>query len=167
VSNLKIASEEQVNSGLKQSLFIPAAPPTPTPFPRSLVMPGGRVPPFPTVRAKPYPQFAERTWTAPTPTREEPATEWRADFFTVTPLGFTWLDDDTLGYFMPTRRLITVINHDPAVGIWLRNTSQGVIFGAYIGPSGSISLPLGPLCKVYAQGINAAGSNLTFIQLGS
>jgi hypothetical protein len=166
MSNLIVRNEAKQDLPLKQSLQIPAAPPTPTPFPRSLVMPGGRVPPFPTVRARVAPDFAAREAAQVLTTREQPAKEWRADFFTVTPLAFTWLDNDVAGYYMPTRRSITVINHDPANGIWLRHSSQSVILGAFIQPGGNISLPLGPECKIYAQGIGAGGSNLTFIQLG-
>jgi len=164
MSNLVIRNESQQDLPLKQSLQIPAAPPTASPFPRSLVMPGGRVPPSPTVRAREAPLYAARP--TATETREQPAKEWRADMFTVTPLAVTWLDSDVLGYFMPNRRSITVINHDKANGIWIRNTNQAVIMGGFLSPSRSISLPLGPECRVYAQGIGAAGSNLTFIQLG-
>lgn len=172
--NLKIVPEGRLDSGRKQSLYLPASPPTPTPFPRSLVGSGNRAPTFPvgaTAMDTSLAQVAaaERRAVAdeqPRVTRELPAEEWRADLFTVTPLGFTWLDSDVGGFYMPTRRSITVINHDPAAGIWLRHTSSAVIRGCFIAASGNISLPLGPGCKVYAQGIAAGGSNLTFIQLG-
>lgn len=164
MSNLKITNENQVDMMVKQSTYLPAVPPTPTPFPRSLVMPGGRVPPMPTVRARAAPAFAARTTALET--REQPAKEWRADMFLLTPLNYQWLDSDVLGFFMPTRRSVTVINHDPNNGIWLRHTSQGVILGAFIAAGTSISLPLGPECRVYGQGVAALGSNITFIQLG-
>lgn len=170
--NLRLRSERFNNYGTgKQSLFLPARPSVPAPFPRSLVVDAASQPEFRPVRATPLPNMqvargAAPGTPAPTATREEPAAEWRVDTIGLTPLAIVWLDADIAGRFMPTRRSIVVVNHDPANGVWIRQVGVGIAGGGFVPPSGSIALPLGPLCKVYGLGILVAGSNISFYQLG-
>ena len=171
-SNLRLRPEALLGYGTgKQSLYLPAAPRIPGPFPRSLVIDAASQPEFRPVRATPLPTTQVARGAAPgtpppTATREEPAAEWRVDMINLTPLAIVWLDSDVAGRFMPTRRSVVVVNHDPANGIWIKQVGVGVAAGGYIPPSGSIALPLGPLCKVYGLGILVAGSNISFYQLG-
>lgn len=172
MSNFRLRPEVGLGYGTgKQSLFLPAMPRTPAPFPRSLVMEGPALPAFRPFRATPLPNMQVARGEAPgtpppTATREEPAAEWRVETINLTPLAIAWLDSDVLGRFMPTRRSVVVINHDPANGVWIKQVGVGVGTGGYVPPSGSIALPLGPLCRVYGLGIAVAGSNISFYQLG-
>ena len=164
--NLRTRPEGNPENPFKQSLLMPAFRP---PIPRSLVTedrfkpsvelpvgmeirgPGEAVPPLPSILI----------------VQEEPYSVWRVDTLAVTLLASLWLDDPAAGRYMENRRSVIVTNHDTGFGVWSRETGVGVITGGYLAPGRSISFPLGSRCKVYAQGINPAGQNLSFYQFGA
>jgi hypothetical protein len=145
----------------KQSLLVPAIPKVAAPFPRSLVQEAGIANQWRAVRATPL----ARPFPTPNLVREEPAREWSVVTLVMSPLAIVWLDDPTLRA-MPDRRSIVIKNHDPALGVWIKQVGQGVGAGGYLGPGESIGLPLGPSCNVFCLGINPVGSNVSFYQLG-
>jgi hypothetical protein len=99
--------------------------------------------------------------------QEEPYTSWRVDTIAITILASVWLDDPRQGRQIYGRRSVTITNHDANFGMWIREIGNGVLFGGFLAGGRSISIPLGSQCKLYAQGINPAGQNISFYQFGT
>jgi len=164
--NLTTRPEAYQEGSGKQSLLIPAFRP---PMPRSLVTedrfrPSVELPMGGDLRAPgtsfvPIPQI--------TIVQEEPYAAWRVDTLAASLLSSLWLDDPGAGRYMENRRSVTVTNHDINFGLWIRDIGNGTLAGGYLAPGRSISMPLGSRCRIFAQGINPVGQNLSFYQFGT
>lgn len=105
----------------------------------------------------------------PLQTMEYPFQSWRVDRVTLTNTAVVWLDQFNpivagQQRFMPGRRAVILVNHNLAANVFIRHIDGGVAAqGGFIAAGGSITLPLGERCSVYATGVAATGM-LSFYQ---
>lgn len=105
----------------------------------------------------------------PLQTYEYPFQGWRVDRIALVNTAVTWLDQfNPVGAgqirFLKGRRAVILVNHDLLNNVFIRHADAGVAgAGGYIAAGGSITLPLGEKCTVFATSV-AATSTISFYQ---
>jgi len=105
----------------------------------------------------------------PLPIVEYPFQGWRVDRLALVNTAVTWLDEfqPVLGgqqRYLKGRRAIIIVNHDLTNAVYIRHADSAVAAqGGFLAAGGSITLPLGEKCTVFATAI-AATSTVSFYQ---
>lgn len=98
----------------------------------------------------------------PLQTMEYPFQAWRVDLVTLVNTAVVWLDQFNpvaagQQRYMKGRRAVILVNHNLASNIFIRHIDGGVNQGGFVAAGGSITLPLGERCCIYATGVAATG----------